>query len=100
MVRPDTVEDLELPPGRLEPLDRVPIQNDRQFPLGVGVELLHGIEAPLESAEEIFRHVALVFRRMPEIERLLTGNGAVIAGLKLREALADLHFIADGFLPV
>ena len=47
MIAPDLIEDLELPLGRLEPLEGIPIEDDREFALRVGMEFLHRIEAAL-----------------------------------------------------
>lgn len=71
------IEKLKLAAGGLEPFLRVAIENESEPALGVRLEFLHGIEAPLEPAEQVSGHVRLVRRSKMEIERSFSGDRGI-----------------------
>lgn len=94
------VEDLELTPGRLEPLEGVAFEDDSEAALGVGLEFLHGVETADEAAKEIFVHVALISRGDSVLERCFTDGVRIGAWLQFGEAFADHDFVAGSLFPV
>ena len=60
MVRAHSIEDLELPLGWLEPPNGIALEDHREAPLGVRIELLQPIQAAREAAEQQLADLGLV----------------------------------------
>lgn len=85
--------DLKLAHRRFEPATTLSLQDHRQLPLRIGLKLLDRLQAPLEIAEQVPRHVALVSRCDAVIKNRISRRGGVRALLQLREPHAHLHLI-------